>query len=282
MTAIQTIEHGLPFDEYVKRPGVSISRLKELRRSPLHFHHAMNVPRESEPLTLGRAAHCAVLEPERYELEFVAWTRKTSGGNSAPRNGQHWDAFHEEHAGMNIITEEQHAEATGMRDAIRANTDAMKYLRAGNAEVSMFWSVMGQQARGRIDWLNIDPSLGTTIVGVKSTQDCRLFQFGRQAARLAYHLQWAYYFDAWKTLTGEIPRMVEIVVESKPPHAVGVYVIPDEVLQLGAEEYLALLETLAECERAGKWPGPNVAEQVLILPSWVYGDEVGEIKYVDD
>lgn len=76
--------------------------------------------------------------------------------------------------------------------------------------------------------------------------------------------------------------MVEIVVESKPPHAVGVYVIPDEVLQLGAEEYLALLETLAECERAGKWPGPNVAEQVLILPSWVYGDEVGEIKYVDD
>lgn len=276
------IEKGLTFEEYRAREGLSITTLKEIRRSPLHYRHSIRNPKDSEPFALGRAAHCAVLEPERFASEYVAWERRTSGGIMAPRKGKHWTAFAAANAGKSIITVEQHAEAAGMRDAIREHPDAAKYFMAGTAEVSMFWDFMGRPCRGRVDWLHRSDRFGTVLVGVKSTQDCRLYQFSRQAGRMAYHLQWAYYNDGWKSITGKAPdRVVEICVEAKPPHAVGVYVIPDEVLQRGSEEYMQLLETLDECERTDRWPGPNPTEQVLPLPSYIYNDDIEGISYVD-
>ena len=59
-----------------------------------------------------------------------------------------------------------------------------------------------------------------------------------------------------------------------------VYEVPADVLQLGLDEYHALLEKLDECERTNFWPGPASGEQPLILPAYVYGEE--EIAYADD
>lgn len=279
LTRLLSVVHGMSFDDYLKRSGISITGLKHMRRSPLHYRHAATNRSDTAPMSLGRAAHCAVLEPERFAAEYVAWDRQTSSGSSAPRNGQHWEKFKADNAGKEIVTLDQMTEATGMRDAVRGCSEAMKYLSAGDAEVSIFWQMMGHSCRGRIDWLTeIDGE--HVLVGLKSARDCRLQQFGRQAANLAYHLQWAYYFDGWKAITGKSPRVVEIVVEAKAPHAVTVYQIPDDVLQQGAEEYLELLEQLAECERTNRWPGPSPAEQVMVLPSWVYGEEL-EIEYAE-
>ena len=277
--ALEIVE-GLSFDAYRARDALSISTLKEMRRSPRHYRYALAHPKDTEPFALGRAAHCAVLEPARFAAEYTSWERRTSGGKMAPRKGKHWDAFVAANVGKSIITVEQYAEAIGMRDAIREHPEAAKYLGEGTAEVSMFWEQMGRACRGRVDWLHRSERFGTALVGVKSTQDCRLFQFSRQAGRMAYHLQWAFYADGWKRITGRpADRVVEICVEAKPPHAVGVYVIPDEVLQRGSEEYLQLLETLDQCERGDRWPGPNPTEQVLPLPSYMYNDDIEEISY---
>ena len=70
-----------------------------------------------------------------------------------------------------------------------------------------------------------------------------------------------------------VRNMVEIVVESEAPHAVVVYQIPDDVLEYGRDEYRRLISILDECEQAKSWPGPCETEQVLTLPSWVYGSE---------
>lgn len=279
LTRLLSVVHGMTFDDYIKRAGISITGLKHMRRSPLHYRHAMANRSDTAPMSLGRAAHCAVLEPERFEIDFVVWDRTTASGSSAPRNGQHWEKFKADNTGKEIVTADQMAEAVGMRDAVRGCSEAMKYLASGSPEVSIFWQMMGHSCRGRIDWLTeIDGE--HVLVGLKSARDCRLYQFGKQAANLAYHLQWAYYFDGWKAITGKAPRMVEIVVEAKPPHAVTVYQIPDDVLQQGTEEYLELLEQLAECQRTNRWPGPSPVEQIMVLPSWVYGEEL-EIEYAE-
>ncbi len=280
MAIVNTIEPGLSFEQYRARPGLSISQLKELKRSPLHYKHLLSNPKDSEPFALGRAAHCAVLEPDRFDSEYATWSRRTSSNAMAPRKGRHWDAFIRANASRSIITDDQFAEATGMRDAVRQHPDAAKYLRTGSPEVSLFWSFMGRQCRGRVDWLHESDEFGVVLVGLKSTRDVRLHQFSREAARMGYHFQWAYYHDGWKTITGRAPdRVVEICVETKPPHAVGVYTIQGEELEIGSAEYMALLEQLDEREQTNKWPGPNPTEQVLVLPSWVYGEE--EISYVE-
>lgn len=274
-----TIRANVPWDEYLALPGVSITRLKELRRSPLHYRHRLLHPKESAPLTLGRAAHCAVLEPDRFERDHAVWDRLTDSGNQAPRNGKHWEAFKAQAGGCEILTIAEHADAVGMQQAVRSNPDAMRFLAHGDPEVTMQWRVMGHEAKGRIDWLT-DIDGRPWLVGLKSARDCRPFQFGRQAANLGYHLQWAWYLDGFKTITGhENPGVVEIVVEAEAPHAVVVYEIPDEILQQGFDEYSQLLEELAECERTNTWPGPAPGMQTLSLPAWVYGEE--EISYVE-
>lgn len=265
--------HGIfpdvSWDSYLRLPGCSITRLKELRRSPKHYHYRLLNPKESAPLSLGRAAHCAVLEPDRFSSDHAVWERRTSGGNLAPRNGQWWEAFKAQNAGRTFINADEHADVLRIQAAVRGDADAMRYLGQGRAEVTLLWSVLGRDCKGRIDWL-AEQDGRPVIVGLKTARDCRHYPFGSQAARLGYHLQWAYYSDGYSTLTGTIPKVVEIVVEPEPPHAVAVYVIPEDILVQGEEEYGALLERLDECEREKSWPGPVVGEQILTLPSWVY------------
>jgi hypothetical protein len=284
--AAEQFERGIrsrvPWGEYLSLAGTSISRLKELRRSPQHYLYRLSNPKESKPMTLGIAAHTAVLEPERFERQFAVWRRRTDSGNLAPRRGQYWDAFEGENAGKTIITEDEHELATAIATAVRGNSNAMRYLQAGEPEVTLQWQLDGRLCRGRVDWFTrVAPPNSAEIlphiVGLKSARDCRLFKFGNQAAVLGYHLQWGYYFDGYKAIKEAEPRMVEIVVESEPPHAVAVYEIPQDILDQGRDEYQALMLRLAECESTGHFPGPQEQEEPLSLPSWVYGEATDDI-----
>jgi len=264
------IQSRIPADEYRALPAMNISLLKELRRSALHFQHAKTHPKESAAMTLGTAAHCAALEPERFTHDFVIWDRKTDSGRAAPRTGKAWEAFQAEAGARTVLTVDEYWLAVEMAAAVRTDAVAAKYLAQGEPEVSLRWQLVDRPCKGRVDWLTTMDD-GPVIVGLKSARDCRPFIFGSAAAKLGYHLQWAWYFDGYLAITGKTPRMVEIVVESAAPHAVVVYVIPEDVIDQGRDEYQELLRQLAVCERDEIWPGPAETELILTLPSWVYG-----------
>lgn len=273
----------MPVEEYRAIEAVSITRLKELRRSALHYQYAIEHPKQTQPLRLGIAAHCATLEPERFSREFAIWSRRSeTSGNLCPRNGQWWNAFVAENPGKTIITEDDCTPALALAAAVRADPVAAPYLESGEPEVAMTWEKWGRQCKGRVDWLTHKDG-EPVLVGLKTARDCRPFIFGSQAAKLGYHLQWAFYFNGYACIKeGVRPRVVEIVVESAPPHAVIVYRIPDDVLLQGEEEFLQLIATLDRCERENDWPGPATEEQVLTLPSWVYQaeDDISDLGLV--
>lgn len=282
-TFANAIHSRMPADEYRAIDAISITRLKELRRSPLHYRHALEHPKQTGPLSLGVAAHCATLEPERFGREFAVWSRRSeTTGNLCPRNGKWWDAFQAENAGKTIITEDECTPALALAAAVRADPVAAPYLESGEPEAAMTWTGWGRPCKGRVDWLtNRDGE--PVLVGLKTARDCRPFIFGSASAKLGYHLQWGFYLNGYSIIKdGVRPRMVEIVVESAPPHAVVVYRIPDDVLLQGEEEFLQLLEVLDRCERNNEWPGPATEEQVLTLPSWVYqaDDDITELGLV--
>lgn len=273
------IRSRVPVAEYRALPGTSITRLKELRRSPMHYRHALAHPKETTALRLGTAAHVAVLEPERFSSQFAIWSRRSEKtGNLCPKNGQWWEAFQGENVGRDIITIDEAEFALAIQRAVRADRDAMRYLEQGDPEVTMQWSLRGRQAKGRADWFTrIDGR--PYLVGLKSARDCRHYVFGSAAAKLGYHLQWAYYFDGYEFIAEEQPGVKEIVVENTPPHAVAVYNIPDDIIQQGRDEYLVLIDQLEQCERSGEWPGPALGETNLTLPTWVYeaNDDLSDI-----
>jgi hypothetical protein len=265
------ISSRMPYRDYAALRGISITRLKELKRSPKHYKHRLSNPKETPSLKLGTAAHTAVLEPERFGRDYAVWAERTKSGNMRPRNGKFWDAFAAQHKGQTILTAHEYEDAMAIQAAVRGDPTAMRYLQSGDPEVSMQWPLDGQLCKGRLDWLTtIDGE--PALVGLKTSRDCRHFIFGSAAAKLGYHLQWAYYFDGYTTIKGDgvVPRVVEIVVESDAPYAVAVYQIPFDIIEQGREEYEDLLAQLAECEANNDWPGPVTEEQILTLPSWVY------------
>lgn len=276
---VNAIHSRMPFEEYRAIVALNISRLKEIRRSPQHYRYALEHPKVTDPLILGTAGHVAVLEPERFSKQFAVWDRRTEAGAMAPRRGQYWDAFIRDQHGKTIITVDQHALVTAIAAAVHGDPVTAPYLEAGEPEVAMTWHKWGRHCKARVDWMT---RVGgePVLVGLKTARDCRPFLFGAQAAKLGYHLQWGFYQNGFAVIReGERPRMIEIVVESAPPHAVVVYRIPDDVLLQGEEEFLQLITVLDRCERDDEWPGPAMTEQVLSLPSWVYqaDDDITEI-----
>lgn len=265
---------GVDFSTYRAAAGVNVSSLKELARSPLHYRYAKDNPKPTtSAMSLGTAAHCATLEPERFAAEFVTWT----GGRRA---GKEWDAFKAdaEAAQRLILTEDERDTALAIAQAVRACPEAMVYLKRGHAEVSMSWQHDEPELalKGRVDWLTVVDGCDV-VVGLKTTRDLRPREFAAQAARLCYHWQWAFYYDGFERITGRKPAMVEIVVENAAPHAVAVYRIPEHVLERGRQEYRDALTTLAQCEASGVWPGPVVGEVEFDLPGWAYPEDENDI-----
>lgn len=272
------IYRNIGWDDYQRIPGVSITRLKEMRRSPMHYRHRLANPLEGAALTLGSAIHCAVLEPHLFEALHAVWDEQTDSGSQRPRRGKAWDAFCLENAGKRILTAAEMTACVDTAQAVRADPDAARYLKAGHGEVTMVWRDGPHVCHGRLDWLTeVDGE--TVLVGLKTARDCRPFMFGAAAAKLGYHMQWAFYEDGWRALSDRPARTVEIVVEAVPPHAVAVYRIPEDVTELGRAEYRVLLDQLAECQERGAWPGPVQGEQELSLPAWAYPreDDVDDI-----
>lgn len=268
------IYNRLPYDLYVQIPGDNFSRLKEMARSAKHYKWRLDNPRKSAPISLGKAAHTAVLEPHRFAAEYALWDERTEDDKVRPRRGKVWEEFVVANPGKQIVRADEHGLAMSMRDEVRSNPAAMKYLRKGTPETSMVWddAETGRRCKGRTDWLvNVDGI--DCLVGLKTARDCRNIWFGNAAARLGYHLQWAFYRDGYEALSGNIPRVVEIVIESAPPHDLVVYIIPDEIVELGRDEYRRHLVTLGECETADEWPGVATEEQILSYPSYMYQAE---------
>lgn len=273
---------AVAFSTYAAWPALNFSALKMLRRSPMHFRHVVDVGVETtDAMRLGSATHCAVLEPEEFAKRYAIWDRRSENtGNLCPRNGQYWDAFIAGAGGREVITDDDRSDSMKMADILRNDPAAQRYLRVGQAEVSMVWAGrVGRLCKGRIDWLTTIDSR-PCIVGLKTTRDARPFPFGAQCARLGYHLQWAFYHDGFVALTGEEPIMREIVIESAPPHDVVVNRIPEEVIDQGRDDYMALVSILNTCERENRWPGAADGQEVDVsLPSWAYpgADDLGDL-----
>lgn len=262
----------MPAPTYFALPDLSISRLKEIRKSPQHYKYFAENPRKSAPMAFGTAAHAATLEPDRFSRDFVVWDRKTDSGRSAPRNGKAWDAFVAESAGREILTADEYGAAIDIAGAVRTDPVAAKYLRDGQPEVTMKWAAHGRACKGRADWLTeLDGE--PVLVGLKTAAENSHFKFAASAVRYGYTLQWAWYHDGFRLLTGASPRLVEIVVESKPPYSVVVYAISEDVIEHGRSEAAELLARLEQCERENYWPGPAETEVILSLPAWAYATE---------
>jgi hypothetical protein len=265
-------KEDITFDQYRAKEAVNFSSLKILAKSPRKYRYYLdNGIEPTDAMRLGRGTHTAILEPQRFLLEYALWPEKQKDGKANVRRGKKWDAFQAVNEDKTILTEKQYMLALEMAKAVRAEPTAKPFIDCkGEEEVSFTWAHrLGFTCKCRVDWVT-----DAAIVDMKSSQDATPRGFGRQCANYGYHMQAAFYQDAVRAVTGKTLPVVFIAVEKCAPFEVVCYETPLYVLQAGRLEYEELLVKLKECHERNEWPGIN-GGRVLELepPAWGLGGD---------
>src|SRR5690348_16033746 len=154
----------LQFADYSKVQAVNWSTLKELRRSPRHYRYRLDNERDDSPrLALGRAAHTAIFEPDRFMVEYACFKGER-------RAGKTWEAFKAAHESETILKLPEYQLCLAMRDAVRAHPVAARYLASGRAEQTVTWTDPKTQipCKARLDWIADEAG---AVVDLKTTDD---------------------------------------------------------------------------------------------------------------
>lgn len=177
-----------------------------------------------------------------------------------------------------IVGSDTVALVEAMRDAVMAHPVAAALFTAvpGWAELSAYWRdpTTGVLCRCRPDWWRSDG----IVVDLKTTTDASPEGFARSLIDWRYHVQAPFYLDGCRLAleqadgtTMDVPapsHFIFVAVENKAPHAVAVYKLDLQSMELGRIEYARGLDTYAECVRTDTWPGYGDKMQPLSVPEW--------------
>jgi len=256
------------FEEYRAAPGISKSSLDLIHRSPAHYKQEMDNPTPPTPaMQFGSMFHCLVLTPDQFGDTYATMPRmdrRTTAGK------EEYAAWLAENEGKEPITDDWMAQAIGMRDAIMAHPIAANIFHSGHPEQSIYWRQESSShgpvvCKSRFDWIS-DKGY---VVDLKTCADAREDEFSRAVWRFRYHVQAAYYLDAFQSEFGrEAEGYLMIACEKDPPYGLRVYQADDTLVQQGRGEYHVDLNTYAECLESDNWPGYEQCITGLLLPRW--------------
>ena len=266
------IYRDIPSSEYHTGPGLGSSHLRELLKSPLHYKMSVNSPSKETPaMKLGTATHCAILEPERFDIEYVeapVIDRRTKDGKAL------WSEL--EHSGKIILSSDEYSKVMEIAKAVRRHELASKLITGGASEQTIYWEqrvlsldVPEILCKSRPDYVK-PMKKGYIIVDIKTTQNAYISEFQRKAYyQYCYHIQAAHYIRGFENITGEkVIAFIYIAIESEPPYAISVFKAGDDYLKAGEEKTLELYELYANCVANDNWPSYSEEIQELRLPKW--------------
>lgn len=245
---------------------VRFSRLKSMGRSPMHYRHAIDSDHvDSASMRLGRLVHWRLLGglPDDEDGAIVVY--------DGERRGKAWTEFEAANAGKDIVTTKEYEKSEPIAAAVLADPVAPRFM-AGRHEVPVAWKLGDRACSSRLDVLGELRDVGPFLCDLKTTTDASPEAFKRQAWKMAYHAQLAFYADALKSTGIETKAHYLVAVETKAPHAVTVLRLTDNILNEGRRLYRSWFERLMVCESDDNWPSYSQHCVEFDVPAWI---EVG-------
>ena len=279
---------GLSMEAYLAIEAMSASGIEGFRKSPAHFRHDRDNPKESTPaMELGTALHMALLEPLLFEDHYVVLgqceAKKKDGARCSSqgkfyRDGQSFCGVkgHDPGEGedmdpdIHVLAEDAMTDLLGMRDALQDHPRARTFFEGrGDYELTGIWrdEETGVLCRIRID-RDIERSL--MIADLKSARDASPEGFRREASNRGYHRKSAFYRRGCAALGRERNSSVLIVPENTAPYPVAVYLLDEEDLAAANREITRHLNRYAMCLADDHWPGYGDEMMTLKMPPWAF------------
>lgn len=269
-----TVYMDMSESAYHSRKELSSTGARRILDSPARFKYWNEHPQPPKAaFDVGTAAHTKILGVGANIIEYPTEHLTASGNVSTSKATIAWEQ--EQRAnGLIPITSRDARRVDAMAEAVLGDPDARQVLESiQGREVSIVTEVEGVPVRARFDIYG-----GTRAGDLKTTRDASPRGFNRSVGTYGYHVQQAFYDDAHRAETGQALESFKfIVVESAPPHLVGVYDLDVMWSDLAAGQAQKARKLWRECTDSGVWPGYGAA--TLTAPTWaVYDADEEEIK----
>lgn len=247
------IIYDMPAKEYHNGPEHSNSGLTVLANStPAHYDLYRNglLKKSSPSLDLGTNVHTILLEPERFDQEYIV-------APDVRRNTKVWKEFAAEHEGKTLLKQQEYdlLLATKRRVFDSSKAAAWLFTQPGDNEVSVFWvdKSTGLQCRCRPDKL-IKFNKKMLIIDLKTCRDASPQGFERSVRTYGYDRNCVFYRRGVEQVTGMKTEFFIVAIET-PSMIAAVYQIDSRDQVAAGLEINRLLNTIKICEETGEWPG---------------------------
>lgn len=269
--------YDIPNDDYHASAGISRSALMRFKKSPYHYWYdylsgEKTQSEATQALVFGELVHTLALEPKEADSRFVtapSVDKRTKIGK------QVWAQFSAAALAQNltVVKEEDMQLAMKMAKRVDDNTLANSLIEDASIEHSIYFThaTSSIQCKVRPDIWN-----GGIIGDLKTTADASMRAFQGSAWKYGYFLQAGMIKQAMFSLGIEMEKFIFIAVEKEEPHAVGLYLLDDEAINFGSQQFDVLIEMYARCKESNNWP--NYGIKNLCLPGYAKFDDVLEIE----
>jgi hypothetical protein len=273
-------------DDYYGVDAISVSKMKKLKVSPLHYKEAEEVI-ETDAMLFGSAYHSFILEPDKFEQEYYIFDDSAiysvliGEGFKSPRATKQYKEWMESEMRLigdrKSISKDDYSKINAMKSRLFSHPYAKMLLTNGEPEVGLSGTI--QTTTGEIN-VKFKPdyikSVKHIVVDLKTAADASLDGFTKAAADRDYHIQAAFYSDMVELMNNDSRPVsfVFIAQEKVKPFAFNLFEASPQFIGQGRYEYEMLLQLYKYCLDNDKWPGyqcfcPNRYGLLqLELPKW--------------
>lgn len=295
----------VPPDQYHDHDAFSRSFMATFLDCPARawHEHQKEEEEESEAMDFGDLFHMRVLEPERYEQEFVTKPDECDddGCTYSPRdcfrrgNDVTWLCGHhsppatagwERHEDVKALTEEDASNIEEMHANVTANDRVGPLIRSSpglrEATLLVTHPPTGLRLRARPDLITPNPDgPGFIMLDLKSHGGkVHPSKVKKAIGRNGVFLQDTFYSMCWNMLASDLDvdepvewmvgEFIYVFVEKSPPHLVGPHALDRDLGQAVYRRLSDALDRLSNCVAADVWPGYPWRNEVteVDLPPW--------------
>lgn len=253
------------------KESISRSALMDFDHSPYTYwakHLNSDRPRrEPTPqMELGSAFHALMLEPKIFDETYIMKPEPVFLKDVGRESYDKYKGICEflETCGSTILTIDQWDTLMRMKNAVKHNEDAIKLIEGARIENSFFWRDQhsGLLLKSRPDILHEN-----MYIDLKTTSDASPRAYQSEMVKYGYHIQGAMVKDSsWILEAKDIKKVINIVVETKYPFNIGIYIIDEFALEEGHMKYKQLLLDLKNALEKNEFKGYGI--QKIGLPKW--------------
>lgn len=257
------IIHNMPDTDYHAHPYIGSTTARLVLKSPQLFHDAVTgiyKRKDTASLKLGRLAHMAVLEPDRFAQQIVSeGPINPKTGKEYGRDTKAWEEWEAANPDKIVIDPFIPRALDRMPAEVRE-----LFADTGAAELSAFVNQKSLQfgIKCRPDYL-----AGDTIIDLKTIDDEA--NIGRAISRFGYWFSHAWYRMAMKLETGTKYRFRFVFMEKNPPYRWRIRDLEPGFAMYADDMVEKAMAAIAEGTERGKWADTGEVVGIESMPSYM-------------